>query len=388
MLSNHDIRACLKYDVIMHALKSSDLGKLENREIVIFGSGSTCVEFLDLLFLREIHPKNISILDSFKEGFIQSPFGSIKILKMTSSTLVSGTLIIATCHWHNVLDIWKESLPNDFYLVSNELIHDANPIGQLGSFYISKELIIEKADVKASIMHAFADSNSRDLFELALELRSGMEEEIFFEEILNRHVRSEAINAKYDFLSSMENFDYVIDGGIFDGSEIPELTELLTENGQYHGFDPNLQNIRSDIYESTKEDQRIKLYKTALWDSLTTLAFDSEKGAASGLLFKQESDLHDIKLVDTSVLDDHFKGIEGKRCLIKLDIEGAELMALRGGVDFFKNNKMFFAISMYHRATDMFDIPEFLLDINKNFQFRIGITNPTFVDWVIYAFEQ
>ena len=235
-------------------------------------------------------------------------------------------------------------------------------------------------------MHAFADSNSRDLFELALELRSGMEEEIFFEEILKRHVSSEAMNAKYNFLNSMGNFDYVIDGGIFDGSEIPELTERLTENGEYHGFDPNLHNIRSDIYEATKKDQRIKLYKTALWDSLTTLTFDSKKGAASGLRFKDELDLHEIKLVDTSVLDDHFKGIEGKRCLIKLDIEGAELMALRGGVDFFKNNIMCFAISMYHRATDMFDIPEFLLDINKNFQFRIGITNPTFVDWVIYAF--
>jgi FkbM family methyltransferase len=268
------------------------------------------------------------------------------------------------------------------------LIHNANPIGQLGPFYISKELIIEKSDVKTSIMNAFADSNSRELFELALELRSGMEEKIFFEEILKRHDNSKAMNAKYDFLSSMGNFDYLIDGGIFDGSEIPELTELLTENGQYHGFDPNLHNIRSDIYEATKEDQRIKLYKTALWDSLTTLTFDSEKGAASGLRFKEESDFHEIKLVNTSVLDDHFKGIESKRCLIKLDIEGAELMALRGGVDFFKSNRMSFAISIYHRATDMFDIPEFLLDINKNFQFRIGITNPTFIDWVLYAFEQ
>lgn len=355
---------------------------------MIFGSGSTCKEFLDLLFFREIHPRNISVLDSFNEGSIQSPFGSIKVHKMTSSTLFSGILIIATIRWHDVLDIWKESLPNNFYLVSNELIHDANPIAQLGSFYISKELITEKSDVKASIMNAFADSNSRELFELALQLRSGMEEEIFFEKILNSHVSFDAMNAKYDFLSSMGNFDYVIDGGVFDGSEIPKLTELLTENGQYDGFDPNLHNIRGDIYESTKEDQRIKFYETALWDFLTTLTFDSGKGAASGLRFKEESDSHEIKLVDTSVLDDHFKGVEGKRCLIKLDIEGAELMALRGGVDFFKNNIICFAISMYHRATDMFDIPEFLLDINKNFQFRIGITNPTFVDWVIYAFEQ
>jgi FkbM family methyltransferase len=372
----------------MYILQLRDLEKLQNRDLVIFGSGSTCEEFLDLLFLREIHPRNISILDSFKEGFIQSPFGSIKILQMTSSTPVLGILIIATCHWDNVLDIWEESLPNDFYLLSNELIHDANPIGQLGSFYISKELIIEKSDIKTSIINAFADSNSRDLFHLALELRSGMSEEIFFEEILNRHVISEARNAKYNFLSNMGNFDYVIDGGIFDGSEISELTELLSRNGEYHGFDPNLHNIRSDIYESANEDQRIKLYKTALWDSVTTLTFDSEKGAASGLRFKEESNMHELKLVKTSVLNDHFKGIEGKRCLIKLDIEGAELMALKGGVDFFKNNRMCFAISMYHRATDLFDIPEFLLNINKKFQFRIGITNPTFVDWVLYSFEQ
>jgi FkbM family methyltransferase len=372
----------------MNVLESRDLAKLKNRDIVIFGSGSTCEEFLDLLFRREVHPRNIAILDSFKEGFIQSPFGSVKILKMTSSTPVSGILIIATCHWDNVLDIWEESLPNDFYLLSNELIHDANPIGQLESFYLSREFIMEKSNLKTAIINTFADSNSRDLFQLAFELRSGKSEKIFYEEILNRHIISEPVNAKYGFLSNLGNFDYVIDGGIYDGSEILELTELLSRNGEYHGFDPNLHNIKSEIYELAKGDKRIQLYNNALWDSVTTLTFDSKKGAASGLIFKEESNMHELELVNTSVLNEHFKDIEGKRCLIKLDIEGAELVALKGGVDFFKNNRMCFAISMYHRATDLFDIPEFLLDINNKFQFRIGITNPTFVDWVLFAYEQ
>ena len=371
----------------MRVLQLKDLTKLEASELVIFGSGSTCEEFLNFLYRREIYPRDIIILDSFKEGFLKSPYGLVRVTKMTSTISVSGIFIIASCHWNSVLDNWKASTPKDFYLISNELIHYANPIGQLGSFHVSKEYISEKFNLKTSIVNSFVDFRSRDLYNLALELRSGLTEEIFFEEILNRLVTSEASNAKYDFLSSVGKFDYVIDGGIFDGSEISELTELLSQNGQYHGFDPNLHNIKKCIYESAKEDQRIRLYETALWDSLTTLPFDSKKGAASGLRFKEESDMHETKLVKTTVLDDHFKGIEGKRCLIKLDIEGAELMALKGGVDFFKNNRICFAISMYHKATDLFDIPEFFLNLNKKLQFKIGITNPTFVNWVLYAFE-
>jgi FkbM family methyltransferase len=370
----------------VQSLQLKDLIKLRDSELVIFGSGSTCEEFLNLLSRRGIRPKSISILDSFKEGFIQSSFGLIKIVKMTANRPVLGILVIATCQWNEVLDNWKDSLPTNFYLLSNELIHHANPIGQLGPFHIERELALEKRSAKNSILNSFVDSDSRDLYNLALELRTGMSEEIFFERIY-KLVTSKSSNAKYGLLNSVEIFDYVIDGGIFDGSEISELAELLSEDGEYHGFDPNLHNIKSDFYQLTKKDYRIRFFETALWDSLTVLPFDSEKGAASGLRYKEETDNEGIKFVKTTVIDDHFKGIEGKNCLIKLDIEGAELAALRGGVEFFKNNRICFAVSMYHRAADLFDIPEFLLDLNKKFQFKIGISNPTFVDWVLYAFE-
>ncbi|MBU3753428.1 MAG: hypothetical protein FGM59_06035, partial [Candidatus Nanopelagicaceae bacterium] len=153
----------------MQSLQLKDLIKLRDSELVIFGSGSTCEEFLNLLSRRGIRPKSISILDSFKEGFIQSSFGLIKIVKMTANRPVLGILVIATCQWNEVLDNWKDSLPTNFYLLSNELIHHANPIGQLGPFHIERELALEKRSAKNSILNSFVDSDSRDLYNLALE---------------------------------------------------------------------------------------------------------------------------------------------------------------------------------------------------------------------------
>jgi len=340
-----------------------------------------------LLYSREVRPKKIVILDSFKEGFLDSSYGPITIFKMTSATYIKDIIIIATCQWHEVLETWRNEIPNNFYLLSNELMHLGNPISQLGPFRIGNEFKNNNGSTPTSISDAFIDSQSKELHELAFQLRNGMSEEIFFRQILDILNSQKGNETKYSSWFGLRDFDIVIDGGIFDGREIPALAELLSKNGEYHGFDPNLETINEDVRMWAHNDPRIRFHKTALWNSESWLSFDYEKGASSSLRFNEEYESEKRNFVKTTTLSNHFKDVKEKKCLIKLDIEGAEYEALQGGLDFFKRNEVYFAISIYHKALDIIKIPEFLLSFNSKLNFRIGISNPTFIDWVLYAFE-
>ena len=376
------------YSPLVRVLNLENLTQLVNQEIVIFGSGSTSEEFLDLLYSMKIIPKKITILDSYSEGYLRRNHGEFKVSKMTGKTSIYGILIIASCQWQKILETWQDVFPQEYWLISNELMHLANPIASLEQFYLSSELIAQKNHTKTLIMDKFFDSNSQELYDLVFGLRTGMQEKVFMEEVLKRLGNIEESETKYSFLNNVGKFDFIIDGGIYDGSEIPDLIAILSENGEYHGLDPNLKSIESEFHNLTKESQLIRFHKTALWDSETVLPFNSERGAASALLTKQDMDLRFSRNVVTTSLNSHFKGIKGKRCLVKLDVEGAEMRALQGGIDFFKENSIVFAISLYHRASDLINIPEFIFSLNKDFHIKIGISNPTFIDWVLYAFER
>ena len=107
-------------------LHSTELEKLHSNDLTIFGSGSSCVEFLEYIYSKGIKPNKITIVDSFKNGSLESPFGKLAITKMNPNKEFVGKLIIASCQWHSILNYWASDLPNDFFILSNELIHLAN----------------------------------------------------------------------------------------------------------------------------------------------------------------------------------------------------------------------------------------------------------------------
>ena len=54
---------------------------------------------------------------------------------------------------------------------------------------------------------------------------------------------------------------------------------------------------------------------------------------------------------------------------IKMDIEGAELSALRGAKQTIQRHKPKLAISVYHRLTDFFEVPEFLDSLGCGYRY-------------------
>lgn len=74
--------------------------------------------------------------------------------------------------------------------------------------------------------------------------------------------------------------------------------------------------------------------------------------------------------------------------LIKMDIEGAEFSAIKGGLETIKRDKPVLLISLYHTGKDFFEIPPVLKNAVPQYQFRflnIGLVDP-FVEKILVAY--
>jgi hypothetical protein len=56
------------------------------------------------------------------------------------------------------------------------------------------------------------------------------------------------------------------------------------------------------------------------------------------------------------------------RPLIKIDIEGSEMKALRGAKDFIEKYKPYLAVCVYHKEKDIFELPEYIKELYSGYR--------------------
>lgn len=75
----------------------------------------------------------------------------------------------------------------------------------------------------------------------------------------------------------------------------------------------------------------------------------------------------------------------GKVSLIKMDIEGAEIDALKGARNLIKNNNPKLAICVYHRLEDLWNVPLSIMSISSDYTYYLRHHSPVIWDSVCYA---
>jgi FkbM family methyltransferase len=70
---------------------------------------------------------------------------------------------------------------------------------------------------------------------------------------------------------------------------------------------------------------------------------------------------------------------------IKMDVEGAELMALKGAEQTIRQNRPVLGISIYHRRRDLIDIPAFISELVPEYRFHFRVHKKLAIDTVLYA---
>ena len=121
----------------------------------------------------------------------------------------------------------------------------------------------------------------------------------------------------------------------------------------------------------------MQLVPYGLWDREDILKFEAADGGFSTI--KNTGNM-EIKVVS---LDDFLNGQEAT--YIKMDIEGAELKALKGAKNTITKYKPKLALCIYHKPLDIIEIPLYLKTIEPRYKFYLRHYSNFHTETVLYA---
>ncbi len=188
----------------------------------------------------------------------------------------------------------------------------------------------------------------------------------------------------YDYgLLGLNNTDVVIDGGAYVGDTILEIQRYVNGNVKnIFAFEPD--NVTFErLNKNVGENAAIHLVNAGLWKNTSILKFKNSGTLGS----KLEEDAEDeIKVV--SLDDFNEEGILENVTIIKMDIEGSELDALRGAEKLLCKEMPKLAICVYHKNEDIFSIPLYIASLNLKegeYKFYLRQHSYSVEETVLYA---
>jgi FkbM family methyltransferase len=193
---------------------------------------------------------------------------------------------------------------------------------------------------------------------------------------------------KYKNKVFIKKGDYVIDGGGCYGDTALYFADMVKDQGKVFSFEfikDNLDIFNKNIKLNPDKRDIIELVERPLWSFSETEFSAVGSGAGSRLSNIKENE--NAQLYKTISIDDFVaKNKIEKINFIKLDIEGAELEALKGAIKTIEKYKPQLAICVYHKNSDFWEIPRFLKDLVPEYELYLDhfVINP-FYETVLFA---
>ena len=177
--------------------------------------------------------------------------------------------------------------------------------------------------------------------------------------------------------------EFFIDAGGHNGSTTKDFFQWLQNNNGEGGrsivFEPNIDNCNICKNNLHKWDcHNVKIENKGLWHKKETIKFHKEG-------FSSCIDSEGDDFIETISLDEYLENEKEPVTFIKMDIEGAELNALKGAEKIIKEHKPKLAISIYHKPEDIWEIPDLLLNFVPDYKFYIRHYSIAWIETVLYA---
>lgn len=185
----------------------------------------------------------------------------------------------------------------------------------------------------------------------------------------------------------LSNQEVFVDCGAFTGDSIDRFLKAC--KNQYKkivAFEPSPNTF------AILQDRAFKnctCFKCGVWDKKDTLTFLSDNEVSDKLqdavVGRPDPKQEHSPLVQVSV--DFIDNIPAcaDTTYLKMDVEGAELNALKGAEKTIRKNHPTLAISIYHSDQDMLEIPLWIMSLGLNYTYFIRQHEPIHTDVVLYA---
>lgn len=223
-----------------------------------------------------------------------------------------------------------------------------------------------------------------------LFLDSELEDQKHMDEIIK--MNNEEFNFLYpvgfhtpNFNLTQKDMDFIwhkdiIDAGAYRGDTALPLSKLT--NKTVWAFEPF-----EDSFEILKEHIKINEIKNIVPIKKSVGDTDGEKtlfltgddfsGITSKPEYRLDDDWDELKVEECSI-DKFVEENDVNIGYINVDVEGGELNLLNGAINTIKSQKPILAISIYHQASDFFEIILWIKNLDIGYEFEIIKENPNY----------
>lgn len=350
------------------------INECANRKIILFGAGQGAVWAIKLLKKYNVTISCIVDNDTNKHGekILDIPILSLKNTLPTDEDDNFIVLITSPRYEPEIRECLKGKVSaSNIYSFECELYHQyIHDIDEYRSY------LIEKFDEIVKLELNLEDKLSKDTLEnVILGRLTG--ELSYFREVYN----GDQYFAK-DIIDLNSN-EFIVDAGAGIGDTLIDIYSRLGNNyGHIYSFEPDEQcYLKTKSAVLSNNMKKITILKKGLWNKNSTLYFKESDIQGSSKTIENEENI-DLSKIEVVALDSIIKT---PISFIKMDIEGAELNALKGAEMLIKKYRPKLAICVYHKNDDIIEIPKFIKSIVPEYKLFLRHHNISGTETVLYA---
>ncbi|MDR2763973.1 MAG: FkbM family methyltransferase [Tannerella sp.] len=180
-------------------------------------------------------------------------------------------------------------------------------------------------------------------------------------------------------LFTLTDRESYFDCGAFTGDTIADF--LYATGGKYRhiwAVEPDPSNYRQLMrYIAGRRLTGIDVVNRGIYSFTGWLPFQAE-GSMLSMISEEASQTIEVDTIDRIAAGQPVT-------YIKMDVEGAELMALHGAEQTIRTYRPLLGISIYHRQRDLIDIPAFIHSLVPEYRFHFRVHKKLAIDTVLYA---